>query len=71
MGLIGNEIVQSRVWIDPIVKPDPNLNYKLTFPITVFDAVRQDMLDPDSITLTEVLERIRDEIGRASCRERV
>lgn len=60
MGLIGNEIVQSRVWIDPIVKPDPNLNYKLTFPITVFDAVRQDMLDPDSITLTEVLERIRD-----------
>lgn len=59
MGLIGNEIVQSRVWIDPVVKPEPNLNYKFTFPITVFDAVRQDMLDPDSPTLTDVLERIR------------
>lgn len=60
MGLIGNEIVQSRVWIDPVVKPEPNLNYKFTFPITVFDAVRQDMLDPDSQTLTDVLERIRE-----------
>ncbi|MCM1230740.1 MAG: hypothetical protein NC489_11450 [Ruminococcus flavefaciens] len=59
MGLVGNRIVQSRVWLDPKVKPEPNLNFEYTFPITVFDAVREDMLDPESITLTEVLERIR------------
>ena len=58
MAFIGNEIVQSRVWLDPNAEPAPNLNYKHTFPITVFDAVRKEMADADSITLTEELERI-------------
>ena len=60
MGYIGSEIVQSRIWIDPNEKPLPDLNYKLTYPITVFDAVRADMYDQDSQTLTEALERIYD-----------
>lgn len=57
MGLLGHEIVQSRTYIDPTIKP-PDLNYKYTFPITVFDAVRRDMFNEDSETLTQVLEKI-------------
>ena len=57
MGLVGNEIVQSITWIDPNADPAPNLNYKNTFPITVFDAVRQEM-DSEGPTLTEVLASI-------------
>jgi len=63
MGLIGHEIIQSRVWIDPNATPPPNLNYKNTFPITVFKAVRQDMYDEDSPTLAEVLEQINSDLN--------
>ena len=62
MGLIGHEIIQSRTWIDPSVEPPKNLNYKLTYPITVFDAVRKDMMDEDSETLTQALDKISQEL---------
>lgn len=62
MGLIGNEIIQSRVWVDPVKTPPPDLNYKHTFPITVFDAVRQDMTKEDSPTLTTMLDKIFAEL---------
>lgn len=61
MGLVGREIVQSRIWLDPKIV-EPNLNYKETFPITVFDAVKQTM-DPDNtVTLTDVLNKIFNEL---------
>lgn len=59
VGLIGNEIIQSRAYIDPSVSaPPPNLNYRNTFPITVFEAVRELMKDENSPTLREVLDNI-------------
>ena len=62
MGLIGYEIIQSRVWVDPTNPTPPDLNYKLSFPITVFDAVRRDMMNEDSETLTQVIEKIGNEL---------
>lgn len=63
MGLIGKEIIQSRVWVEAnTTTPPPNLNYKLTFPITVFDAVRKDKDDEESPTLTRMLEIIFAEL---------
>ena len=62
MGLIGYEIIQSRVWVDPTNPAPPDLNYKLSFPITVFDAVRKDMMDENSETLTQVLDKISNEL---------
>lgn len=63
MGIIGKEIIQSRVWVDPsIPAPSPNLNYKLTFPITVFEAVRRDMNDENSPTLANMLDLILKEL---------
>lgn len=64
MGFIGNEIIQSRIWIDPNPKKEPDLNYKHTFPITVFDAVRENMADEDSQTLREALDRIYEELRK-------
>jgi len=61
MGLIGHEIIQSRSYIDPTIVP-PDLNYKLAFPITVFDAVRRDMTNEDSETLTQALEKLHQEL---------
>lgn len=61
MGLIGREIIQSRTYDDPLAK-EPLLNYKEAFPITVFDAVRKDMNDKSSITLTEMLDKIFQEL---------
>lgn len=63
MGLIGREIIQSRIWIDPTNPEPPNLNYKFTFPITVFDAVRRNMDDEESETLTEVLDQVSKRIN--------
>jgi hypothetical protein len=63
MGYIGNEIVQSRTYIDPSAKEPSNLNYKHTFPITVFDAVRESMSDANSQTLRQALEYIYQELG--------
>lgn len=58
MALIGSEIIQSRTWIDPHAQPAPKLNHKNVFPITVFDAVREDMYDENSTTLTQKLDDI-------------
>lgn len=62
MGLVGHEIIQSRTWLDPSVVEPPNLNYKYAFPITVFDAVRKDMLNENSETLTQILDKISSDI---------
>lgn len=62
MGLIGKEIIQSRVWVNPTPTPPPDLNYKYTYPITVFDAVRKDMNDENSATLTTMLDLIFKEL---------
>lgn len=59
--LVGKEIVQSRVWVDDV--PAPELNYKYTFPITVFDAVHETM-EEDSDTLTNKLEVIFSELNQ-------
>lgn len=61
MGLIGREIVQTRAYQDPTAKPI-ELNYKFTFPITVFDAVRQSMEDDTSLTLQDALDQIWTEL---------
>ena len=61
MGLVGKEIVQSRVWIDPNTPKPPNLNYKYTYPITVFDAIKE-TTDEQSRTLKEILESIYTEL---------
>lgn len=58
MALIGYEIVQSRTWIDPNAAPAPLLNHKNVFPITVFDAVRENMYDENSRTLQQVFDDI-------------
>jgi len=60
--LIGNEIIQSRIWVDSKVVEIPNLNYKHMFPITVFDAVRAEMADQNSPTLKQVLDLIHQEL---------
>lgn len=62
MGLVGREIVQTQTWIDPNAPKPPSLNYKETFPITVFEAVRRDMNDEDSETLLQALEHIEKEL---------
>ena len=62
MGLIGREIIQTRTYIDPTNPAPPDLNYKESFPITVFDAVREKMDDENSTTLTEVLTKIGESL---------
>lgn len=62
MGLIGKEIVQSRVWVDPSAPAPPDLNYKYTYPITILEAVRPDMND-DSTNLKELLDNIYTELS--------
>ena len=62
MGHIGNEIVQSRMYQDPNPPAPPSKNYKYTFPITVYDAVRRSMNDADSTTLTEDIDNIYKEL---------
>lgn len=61
MGLIGKEIVQSRTWVDPSAPPPPNLNYKYTYPRTVFEAVTKDMSD-NSPNLNAVFDSIYTEL---------
>lgn len=62
MAFLGNEIIQSRIWMNPNEPAPPSQDYKNTFPITVFDAVRQDMADENSPTLTDVLNQIKTEL---------
>lgn len=50
-------IVQSRIWLDPNQVPTPDFDYDLSYPITVYDAVKQNM-DENSATLTEELAGI-------------
>ena len=57
MGLIGREIIQSRVWIENETPLPPSSNYKLTYPITVFDAIYRSM-DNTTDTLTSIIEKI-------------
>ena len=64
MGLLGNEIIQSRTWVDPNQSSPPSEDYKHVFPITVFDAVRESMADENSRTLTYALEEIRASIEK-------
>ena len=59
MGLIDRKIDQTIKYINPSEPKPPSQNYEEVFPITVFDAVRKSMDDEDSITLTEVLEKIK------------
>ena len=62
MGLINRKISQTRNYVDPNQSPPPNLNYEEVFPISVFDAIRKDMDDERSETLTQVLKDIREAI---------
>lgn len=68
MGLVGREIIQSRVWIDPSAPPPPNLNYKETFPNTVFEAVYESMDLKTAKTLKEVLDDLHKEVGMRQMR---
>ena len=46
MGFLKNKrIVQSRVWLDPNQIPIPDYDYDNTYPITVYEAVKQNMED--------------------------
>lgn len=63
MGIVGRKIEQTRVWVDPTAPPPPNLNYNEVFPITVFDAIRQDMNDEDSVKLTQVIADIYEKLS--------
>ena len=62
MGCIGKKIVQSRTWIDPSAPPPPNLNYKETFPNTVFEAVYENMDIKTCKNLKQVLEEMFSDI---------
>ncbi|MCM1440759.1 MAG: hypothetical protein NC131_16395 [Roseburia sp.] len=62
MGLIGYEIVQSRLYQDNNPPAPPSMNYKYTFPKTVYDAVRRSMDDANSTTLTEDIDNIYKEL---------
>ena len=59
--LIGREITQTRIWIDPSQPDLPNLNYKEVFPITVFDAIREEIKE-DSPSLRDTINRIFEEL---------
>lgn len=50
-------IVQSKIWLDPNLDPVPPYDYDYTYPITVYDAVKQTMED-NSPTLSEELQGI-------------
>ena len=62
MGLIGREVVQTRIYIDPSDREPPQQNYKESFPITIFDAVRKDINDPNSEKLSDLLIKIQSEL---------
>ena len=48
------KIVQSRIWLDPNAVVIPDWDYDYSYPITVYDAVKQNM-DDSSPTLTDEL----------------
>lgn len=55
--LINRVIVQSRIWKDENADVIPDLDYDYSYPITVYDAVKQTMED-DSPSLTDELQAI-------------
>ena len=58
MAYLGSEIIQSRLYVNEKPIAPPNANYKLTFPITVYDAVRRSMEDDKSTTLSQDIDKI-------------
>lgn len=64
MGIIGKEIVLARTYEDEKTPP-PNLNYKLQFPISVLEAIKESIEDadkPDAKNLKEIIEDIYYEL---------
>ena len=61
MGLVGKEIIQSKIWLNPNAPKPPELNYKEVYPITVYDAVKETM-EADAKTLKQVLDSIHQEL---------
>lgn len=59
--MVGKEIIQSRVWIDPNASEPPKLNYKNTYPITVYEAVKESM-DDDAPNLADLLKSISQDL---------
>lgn len=55
--LINKRIVQSRIWRDEKSEVIPDLDYDYSYPISVYDAIKQTM-DDDAPSLTEELESI-------------
>ena len=60
MAYMGSEIIQSRRYVSDKPVAPPNANYKLTFPITVYEAVRRNINDPNSITLDQDIDNIKE-----------
>ena len=58
MGELKNRrIVQSRIWLDPNVEVIPDYDYDYSYPISVYEAIKQTM-DDDSPNLADELESI-------------
>lgn len=65
MGLIGREIVLARTYDEELVPP-PNLNYRYKFPVTVLEAVKENMDDADkedTKNLKDIIENIYYELA--------
>ena len=62
MGMIDRRIIQTREYHNPHAE-EPKLNYSETFPVTVFEAVRESMNDANSTTLKEVLDELKRSIS--------
>lgn len=65
MGLIGREIVQARTYVDPTAPAPPKLNYKYDYPITLLEAVKENINDADkenARNLKDILEEIYAEL---------
>lgn len=61
MGVVNKRIVQSRTYISDKLKPPPEANYELTYPITTYDAVKSSW-DNDATTLAEDIESIKEKL---------
>lgn len=62
MGMVGKEIIQSRLWVDPKAAKPPDLNYKNVYPVTVYEAVKETM-DDNAPTLKDLLDSIHEELA--------
>ena len=59
--MISREIVQTRTYIDPKKPPEPALNYKNTYPITVYEAVKETW-EEGAKTLGQELFQIQNDL---------